>query len=82
MQLKSRYRSLQMRTHVRNRIMLMRRSTSQTSPGVNKEQALIANAITYRQHPRDTLNTGGVTPSIPFCDCTLRNYKLSGVINT
>ncbi|KAN0129623.1 hypothetical protein V8E53_012619 [Lactarius tabidus] len=37
------------------------------SPGVNNEQALIANMVAYRQHPSNALNIGGVTPSTLFC---------------
>ncbi|KAH9019136.1 hypothetical protein EDB85DRAFT_2009654 [Lactarius pseudohatsudake] len=33
------------------------------SPGVKNEQALIANAIAYRKHPRNALNIDGVVPS-------------------
>jgi hypothetical protein len=51
------------------------------SPGVNNEQALIANAITYRQHPRNALNIGGVTPSTLFCERAPRNSELNGVVN-
>ena len=51
------------------------------SPGVNNEQALIANAIAYRQHPRNALNIGGVTPSTLFCESAPRNQELNGVVN-
>ena len=51
------------------------------SPGVNNEQALIANAVSYRQHPRNALNIGGVTPSTLFCERAPRNNELSGVVN-
>jgi len=51
------------------------------SPGVNNEQALIANAISYRKHPRNALNINGVTPSTLFCEKAPRNQELKGVVN-
>ena len=50
-------------------------------PGINNEQALIANAITYRQHPRNALNINGVVPSTPFCQSPPRNSELNGIVN-
>jgi hypothetical protein len=50
-------------------------------PGVKNEQALIANAIAYRKHPRNALNINGVTPSTPFCERAPRNPELNGVVN-
>jgi hypothetical protein len=50
-------------------------------PGINNEQALIANAITYRQHPRNALNINGVVPSTPFCQSAPRNPELNGIVN-
>jgi hypothetical protein len=50
-------------------------------PGVKNEQALIANAIAYRKHPRNALNINGVTPSTPFCEKAPRNPELKGVVN-
>jgi hypothetical protein len=51
------------------------------SPGVTNEQALIANAVAYRQHPRNALNINGVVPSTLFCERAPRNSELSGVVN-
>ncbi|KAH9038264.1 hypothetical protein EDB84DRAFT_1560385 [Lactarius hengduanensis] len=51
------------------------------SPGVKNEQALIANAIAYRKHPRNALNIDGVVPSTLFCEKAPRNEELSGVVN-
>ena len=51
------------------------------SPGVNNEQALIANAVAYRKHPRNALNINGVTPSTLFCENAPRNQELNGVVN-
>ncbi|KAH9963392.1 hypothetical protein BGW80DRAFT_1563652 [Lactifluus volemus] len=50
-------------------------------PGVTNKQALIANAITYRKHPRNALNIGGIVPSTPFCERAARNPELKGVVN-
>jgi len=51
------------------------------SPGVKNEQALIANAVAYRKHPRNALNIDGVVPSTLFCERAPRNKELSGVVN-
>jgi hypothetical protein len=51
------------------------------SSGVNNKQALIANAIAYRKHPRNALNIGGVVPSTLFCERAPRNSELNGVVN-
>ncbi|KAH9980868.1 hypothetical protein BGW80DRAFT_1266830 [Lactifluus volemus] len=50
-------------------------------PGIKNQQALIANAIAYRKHPRNALNINGVTPSTPFCQRAPRNPELKGVAN-
>jgi len=50
-------------------------------PGIKNQQALIANAIAYRKHPRNALNIGGVVPSTPFCEKAPRNPELQGVVN-
>jgi hypothetical protein len=50
-------------------------------PGITDKQALIANAITYRKHPRNALNIGGIVPSTPFCERAPRNPELKGVVN-
>ncbi|KAI9445995.1 hypothetical protein H4582DRAFT_1804154 [Lactarius indigo] len=51
------------------------------SAGVKNEQALIANAVAYRKHPRNALNIDGVVPSTLFCEKAPRNKELSGVVN-
>lgn len=51
------------------------------SPGITNEQALIANAVAYRQHPRNALNINGVVPSTLFCENAPRNPELQGVVN-
>ena len=51
------------------------------SPGVTNEQALIANAVAYRKHPRNALNINGVVPSTLFCERAPRNSELSGIAN-
>jgi hypothetical protein len=50
-------------------------------PGIKNEQALIANAIAYRKHPRNALNIGGTVPSTPFCEKAPRNPELRGIVN-
>ncbi|KAI9509604.1 hypothetical protein F5148DRAFT_735341 [Russula earlei] len=50
-------------------------------PGVKNSQALIANAIAYRKHPRNALNQHGVTPSTLFCEQAPRNPELQGIVN-
>ncbi|KAH9989082.1 hypothetical protein BJV74DRAFT_458223 [Russula compacta] len=50
-------------------------------PGIKNEQALIANAVAYRKHPRNALDIGGVVPSTLFCQKAPRNAELSGVAN-
>jgi hypothetical protein len=50
-------------------------------PGIKNSQALIANAIAYRKHPRNALNIGGIVPSTPFCEKAPRNPELEGVVN-
>ncbi|CDO72938.1 hypothetical protein BN946_scf185002.g123 [Trametes cinnabarina] len=51
------------------------------SPGVTNSAALIANAVAYRQHPRNVLDISGVLPSTPFCQRAPRNAELAGVVN-
>ena len=50
-------------------------------PGIKNEQALIANAIAYRKHPRNALNINGVVPSTLFCEKAPRNPELNGIVN-
>ena len=51
------------------------------SANVTNGDALIQNAIAYRQHPRNALNILGVVPSTPFCQRAPRNQELVGVVN-
>ncbi|KAI0672978.1 hypothetical protein C8Q78DRAFT_970218 [Trametes maxima] len=51
------------------------------SPGVTNADALIANAIAYRRHPRNAFSIGGVVPSTPFCQRAPRNAELANVTN-
>ena len=51
------------------------------SPGVTNSEALIANAVAYRQHPRNALNIEGIIPSTPYCQKAPRNAELNGVVN-
>jgi hypothetical protein len=46
-------------------------------PGITNKQALIANAIAYRKHPRNALNIDGVVPSMPFCEKAPCNPELN-----
>jgi len=50
-------------------------------PGISadKTAAMIANAQSYRQHPRNALNINGITPSTPFCEQAPRNSELDGL---
>ena len=41
-------------------------------PGVKNEQALIDNAVMYRNHPRNALNFDGVVPLSPALLMCLR----------
>jgi len=50
-------------------------------PGITNEQALIANAIAYRKHPRNALDINGVVPSTLFCEKAPRNAELQGIVN-
>ncbi|RDX56512.1 hypothetical protein OH76DRAFT_1337142, partial [Lentinus brumalis] len=52
------------------------------SPGVTNADALIANAIAYRQHPRNAINVNGVVPATPYCQRAPRNAELQGIVNT
>jgi len=51
------------------------------SKGVTNKEALIANAVAYREHPRNALNINGVTPSTVFCDKAPENEELAGKVN-
>jgi hypothetical protein len=52
------------------------------SNGIKNKDALIANAIAYRKHPRNALDIGaGLIPSTPFCQRAPRNQELVGVVN-
>ena len=52
------------------------------SASVKNQDALIAAAITYRKHPRNTEDIGGgVILSIPYCTKQPRNQELVGVVN-
>ncbi|OBZ69352.1 hypothetical protein A0H81_10788 [Grifola frondosa] len=51
------------------------------SPGVTNTDALVANAIAYRQHPRNAININGIVPSTPFCENAPRNQELVGIVN-
>ena len=51
------------------------------SPGVTNSDALIANALAYREHPRNSLNIDGIVPSTPYCQRAPRNVELAGVVN-
>ncbi|KAI0345322.1 hypothetical protein BDW22DRAFT_1325280 [Trametopsis cervina] len=51
------------------------------STGVTNSDALIANAVAYRQHPRNALNINGVIPSTPYCQRAPRNAELTGLVN-
>jgi len=51
------------------------------SPGIVNGEALVAAAITYRQHPRNADVIGGVIPSTPYCTKPPRNSELVGIVN-
>jgi len=52
------------------------------SAGVKNKDALIANAVAYRKHPRNALALAGdITPSTPFCEQAPRNPELNGLVN-
>ncbi|KAI0797585.1 hypothetical protein C8Q75DRAFT_9212 [Abortiporus biennis] len=51
------------------------------SEGVTNSDALIANAIAYRKHPRNALDISEIVPSTPFCQKAPRNEELVGVVN-
>jgi len=51
------------------------------SPGITNQAALIANAVAYRQHPRNALDLGGFVPSTPFCTRAPKNSQLNGLVN-
>ena len=51
------------------------------SPGVTNADALIANAIAYRQHARNAFNINGVVPATPYCTRPPRNSELEGLVN-
>ena len=51
------------------------------SAGVTNTDALVANAIAYRQHPRNAINVNGVVPATPYCQRAPRNPELQGIVN-
>ncbi|KZT40831.1 hypothetical protein SISSUDRAFT_1059885 [Sistotremastrum suecicum HHB10207 ss-3] len=52
------------------------------SAGITNKDALIANAVAYRQHPRNALDIGGgLIPSTPFCQKAPQNAELNGLVN-
>lgn len=51
------------------------------SLGVNNTDELIANAIAYRQHPRNTMNILGVVPSTIYCQKAPESPELVGIVN-
>lgn len=51
------------------------------SAGVNNSDELIANAIAYRQHPRNAMNILGVVPSTVYCQKAPQSPELVGVVN-
>ncbi|KZT40865.1 hypothetical protein SISSUDRAFT_1059913 [Sistotremastrum suecicum HHB10207 ss-3] len=51
------------------------------SKGVKNKDALIANAKAYREHPRNALNIGGITPSTPFCQEEAEEPEIRGLVN-
>ncbi|KAF9469439.1 hypothetical protein BDZ94DRAFT_1150263, partial [Collybia nuda] len=51
------------------------------SPGVTNTADLIANAIAYRQHPRNTMNILGVIPSTVYCQKAPQSVELIGIVN-
>jgi hypothetical protein len=52
------------------------------SPGIKNKDALIANAVAYRKHPRNALDLGGgLIPSTPFCTRAPKNAALAQLVN-
>ncbi len=51
------------------------------SRGITNANALIANAIAYRKHPRNAVNMQGTIPSTPYCQKPPKNQELLGVVN-
>jgi hypothetical protein len=51
------------------------------SAGITNKDALIANAVAYRKHPRNALDLGGFVPSTPFCTRAPKNSQLNGLVN-
>jgi LysM repeat protein len=52
------------------------------SAGITNKDALIANAVAYRKHPRNALDIGGgLIPSSPFCQKAPKNQELVGIVN-
>jgi hypothetical protein len=51
------------------------------SAGVTNADALIANAVAYRKHPRNAFSINGVVPSTPYCQRAPRNAELQGLAN-
>jgi hypothetical protein len=54
----------------------------QSRPVAKNQDALIAAAIVYRKHPRNSDEIGGgVIPSILYCTKQPRNQELVGIVN-
>lgn len=51
------------------------------SAGVTNTDELIANAIAYRQHPRNAIEILGVVPSTMYCQRAPENPELIGIVN-
>lgn len=51
------------------------------SANITNRDALVANAVAYRKHPRNALNINGIVPSTPFCQKAPRNPELQGLVN-
>jgi hypothetical protein len=52
------------------------------SEGIVNRKDLIAQAIAYRKHPRNSIEILGVTPSSLYCNRAPRNPELKGIVNT
>ncbi|KAF9014098.1 hypothetical protein BDQ17DRAFT_1320749 [Cyathus striatus] len=51
------------------------------SEGIVNQKELIAQAIVYRKHPRNSIEILGVTPSSLYCNRAPKNSELSGIVN-
>ena len=51
------------------------------SANITNRDALVANAVAYRKHPRNALNINGIVPSTPYCQKAPRNPELQGLVN-